>query len=74
MTTTSSTSSATTTSKAAIVSTLGAGSGIDITSLANQLVEAERAPRKDRIDGKINKTEARISGDDTVNVAISDLH
>lgn len=45
-----------------IVSTLGAGSGIDIKALAESLVEAERAPLKARIDAQIGKSEARISG------------
>ncbi|MFM7342684.1 MAG: flagellar cap protein FliD N-terminal domain-containing protein, partial [Betaproteobacteria bacterium] len=45
-----------------IVSTLGAGSGIDIKSLAENLVEAEKKPFKERIDARISKTEARISG------------
>jgi flagellar hook-associated protein 2 len=45
-----------------IVSSLGAGSGIDIKNLAQSLVEAERKPLKDRIDAKITKSEAKISG------------
>lgn len=45
-----------------IVATLGAGSGIDIKALAQSLVEAERKPFKDKIDTKIAKSEAKISG------------
>ena len=45
-----------------IVSSLGAGSGIDIKSLAENLVAAERKPLQDRIDAKIAKSEAKISG------------
>ena len=56
-----------------IVSTLGAGSGIDIKSLAENLVEAERAPRKQRIDDKIAQTEAKISGYSAVKFALSEL-
>lgn len=56
-----------------IVNTLGAGSGIDIKSLAESLVEAERAPRKERIDAKIEKTETRISGYGALKYAVSDL-
>jgi flagellar hook-associated protein 2 len=41
---------------------LGAGSGIDIKSLAENLVAAERKPLQDRIDAKIAKSEAKISG------------
>jgi flagellar hook-associated protein 2 len=40
-----------------IVSTLGAGSGIDVKALAEGLVDAERKPLKDRIEAKISKTE-----------------
>lgn len=36
-----------------IVSSLGAGSGIDIQALAQNLVDAEKTPRKDAIDAKI---------------------
>lgn len=45
-----------------ITAALGAGSGIDVKALAQGLVEAERQPQKDRIDQKIAKSEARISG------------
>lgn len=45
-----------------IVSSMGAGSGIDIKNLAQSLVDAERKPLKDRIDAKIAKSEAKISG------------
>ncbi len=56
-----------------IVNTLGAGSGIDIKSLAESLVEAERAPRKQRIEAKITKSEAQISGYGAVKYALSNL-
>lgn len=56
-----------------IVNTLGAGSGIDIKTLAENLVEAERAPRKERIDSKIQQAEARISGYSAVKFALSEL-
>lgn len=45
-----------------LISALGAGSGVDVKSLAEGLVEAERAPQKGRIDAKIAKSEAKISG------------
>ena len=35
------------------ISALGAGSGVDVKSLANNLVEAERAPRKAIIEKKM---------------------
>lgn len=56
-----------------LVSALGAGSGIDIKALAENLVEAERAPRKQRIDDKITQTEAKISGYSAVKFALSEL-
>ena len=56
-----------------IVNTLGAGSGIDIKTLAENLVDAERAPRKQRIDDKITQTEAKISGYSAVKFALSEL-
>ena len=55
------------------VSALGAGSGVDVKSLAGNLVEAERAPRKERIDNRIAKTEAKISGYGAMKFALSDL-
>ena len=41
---------------------LGAGSGVDTKSLAQSLVEAEKAPRQQAIESKIQKSEAKISG------------
>ncbi|SDY30661.1 flagellar hook-associated protein 2 [Allochromatium warmingii] len=45
-----------------IVSTLGAGSGIDIKSLVTQLTAVERAPTEQRLDSRKEKIEAQISG------------
>jgi flagellar hook-associated protein 2 len=56
-----------------IVSALGAGSGIDVKSLAESLVEAERAPRKNQIDKRIQQSEARISGHGAIKYALSQL-
>ena len=56
-----------------IVNTLGAGSGIDIKALAESLVEAERAPRKERIESKISQSEARISGYGAIKYSLSQL-
>lgn len=69
----SSTSTDSSVNSSAMISALGAGSGIDIKTLAEGLVEAERAPRKDRIDAKIKSTEARISGYGAMKSALSDL-
>jgi flagellar hook-associated protein 2 len=56
-----------------IVNTLGAGSGIDVKSLAQSLVDAEKTPKKERIDDKIAKTEAKITGYSAVKYALSTL-
>jgi flagellar hook-associated protein 2 len=78
MATTTSTTSSTSTSSASVSSTnflttLGAGSGIDTKSLATNLAQAEINPRKDVINTKITKTEARISGYGALKYALSDL-
>jgi flagellar hook-associated protein 2 len=44
------------------ISALGAGSGLDVKSLASSLVDAEKAPRKAAIEAKIKKSENGISG------------
>ncbi len=56
-----------------IVNTLGAGSGIDVQALAQGLVDAEKTPRKERIDAKIAKTEAKITGYGAIKYALSEL-
>ena len=56
-----------------IVNTLGAGSGIDVKSLAQSLVDAEKNPRKERIDAKIKQSEARITGYGAMKYALSEL-
>ena len=71
MTTVSSTTSTTSTSNA--ITALGAGSGMDVQSLATNLVEAERAPRKAVIQTKITKSESGISGYAAVKFVLGDL-
>lgn len=63
-----------------IVTSLGAGSGIDITKLVSQLVEVERAPQEQRIGTREEKLQVQISGYgqlksslDTLKTAISAL-
>jgi flagellar hook-associated protein 2 len=41
---------------------LGAGSGVDVSSLAQNLVDAARIPRENAITATINKNDARVSG------------
>ena len=56
-----------------IVQTLGAGSGIDIKSLAQNLVDAEKKPQKERIEAKIAQSEAKITGYGAVKFALGEL-
>jgi flagellar hook-associated protein 2 len=56
-----------------IVNTLGAGSGIDVKSLAQSLVDAEKTPKKERIEAKIAKSEAKITGYGAVKFALAEL-
>lgn len=56
-----------------LISALGAGSGVDVKALAESLVEAERAPRKEIIDTKIKQTEAKISGYGALKFSLSTL-
>lgn len=56
-----------------IVNTLGAGSGIDIKALAQNLVEAERAPRQGVIDDRIKKEESRITGHGAIKSLLGQL-
>ena len=45
-----------------IMTSLGAGSGVDVASLAENLVNAEKVPRENAINEKITKAETRING------------
>ena len=56
-----------------IVSTLGAGSGVDVKTLAQNLADAEIQPRKDLINTKITQTEAKISAYGYIRTALLDL-
>lgn len=45
-----------------IISSLGSGSGVDVASLAKNLVSAEQTPLANAINAKIAKNDARVSG------------
>ncbi len=45
-----------------IINSLGAGSGMDVKQLALDLVDAEKAPRKEMLDKKIATSKAEITG------------
>lgn len=56
-----------------LLAAVGAGSGIDTKSLAQNLANAEIAPRQDQINTKITKTEAKISAYGYIKTALADL-
>ncbi len=57
-----------------ILSSLGAGSGVDTAALAQNLVDAEKLPLKNAIDAKIAKSEAAISGYSAIMFMLNDLN
>ncbi len=67
--------SATSTTSASnnIVNLMGSGSGIDIKGLAQQLTDAESAPREKAINAKITATEAKITGYGALKSLLSEL-
>lgn len=71
MATTSATSS--TSATANLVSTLGAGSGINMSQLAEQLAAAQYAARLDQITAKTDKLATQISSASTLKSMISSL-
>ena len=56
-----------------ILSSLSAGSGVDVASLAQNLVEAERTPQVNAINAKITKNENKVSGLSAVMFMMSEL-
>ncbi len=74
MTTTTNTASSSTKNYGqSILTSLSAGSGVDVATLAQNLVEAEKAPQADAINSKIQKCEARISGYGALSYILGDL-
>ena len=59
--------------KAGIINKLGSGSGIDVASLAQSLVDAEKAPRTEAINKNISKNQAVISGFSAVKYALTNV-
>lgn len=45
-----------------LITSMSAGSGVDVASLAQNLVNAEKLPKEQAINTKITKNEARVSG------------
>lgn len=56
-----------------IISSLGAGSGINTSSLVSQLVDIEKVPREERLDATEEKLEAQISAYGTLQSSLSEL-
>ena len=56
-----------------LISSLSAGSGVDVAALAQNLVNAERVPQENAINAKITKNEARISGMSAISYVVSQL-
>jgi len=72
-TSTSTSSTSATSAKAGIINKLGSGSGIDVTSLAQSLVDAEKVPRTEAINKNISKNQAVISGFSAVKYALTNV-
>ena len=56
-----------------IITSLGSGSGVDVSSLAQNLTDAERVPKTNAINAKISKNEARISGYSAISYVMSQV-
>lgn len=56
-----------------LISSLGAGSGVDVASLAQNLVDAEKVPQQNAINAKISKNDARISGYSAMSYVLSQV-
>ena len=56
-----------------LITSLSAGSGVDVASLAQNLVDAERVPQENAINAKIAKNETRISGYAAMSFVLSNV-
>lgn len=57
-----------------LLTSLNAGSGVDVASLAQNLVDAERTPQQNAINAKISKNEARVSGYAAISFVSNELN
>jgi flagellar hook-associated protein 2 len=57
-----------------LLTSLNAGSGVDVASLAQNLVDAEKTPQQNAINAKITKNEARVSGYAAISFVASELN
>lgn len=69
----SSTQSVTQTATQQLLTSLGAGSGVDMAGLATSLAQAQFAAKKDRLTTQSEKLDAQISAASTLKSAISNL-
>lgn len=56
-----------------ILTSLGAGSGVDTASLAQNLVNAEKVPQENAINAKITKNDSKVSGMSAVMFMMSEM-
>ena len=56
-----------------LLTSLNAGSGVDVSALAQNLVDAERIPKENAINAKISKNESKISGLSAVMFMMNEL-
>jgi len=56
-----------------IITSLSAGSGVDVASLAQNLVNAEKVPQENSINAKIAKNDSKVSGLSAVMFMMSEL-
>jgi flagellar capping protein FliD len=56
-----------------LLSSLNAGSGVDVAALAQNLVDAERMPKENAINAKIAKNESKVSGLSAVMFMMNEL-
>ena len=56
-----------------IITSLSAGSGVDVASLAQNLVDAEKVPQENAINAKIAKNDSKVSGLSAVMFMMSEL-
>ncbi len=57
-----------------IMNTLSAGSGVDVNALAQSLVDAEKLPRQNELNSKINRTDGKVSGYSAISFALNALN
>ena len=56
-----------------ILTSMSAGSGVDLASLAQNLVDAEKVPKQNELNAKIAKNESKVSGLSAVMFMMSEL-